>query len=262
MEEKAIATKQETMPAVSSEALAACGVTSASDLSIAKIMLMQGQSEQVGAGNAKLGDIINTHTGAILGGFEQPIKIVPLKLVKLWRVDDMSNPKESRGKFLRHDPVTPKNEKLPWEDTENGIPIRRTMCMDFFSLLMSEIEANEAFPVAIRFKRTSTEAGRVISTVMAKNLYLRRPSFYRAVELGVEKRQKDGSWYAVFTVKAGDPLTPNELKQAEELFKLTATLTYNPDEGEMDDAPEQEFAPEVASAPQTVGDDGQGDMPF
>jgi hypothetical protein len=255
---KEVAVKEETSVTETAEQkavalandMAEVGV-SASDLVIPKLMLMQNTSEYVGEEKAKLGDIVHGQTQEVLGGFNSPVEIVPLKLFKTWRIYDMSG---SQPKFIRQEAVTVANEKLSWEGEEDGKPIRRDICMNFFVLIKKEIDAKEAFPVVLTFKRTALRSGQQLATHLFKMAALGRKPFAQALPLKAVKQKKDTNVWAVFEVGKGLELSPEHKAVAEEWLKKMATMSYK-----ISEVDESEAADAQVTKPVVVGGDAKGD---
>lgn len=245
----AVAEEQVTTVSLS-QAMADTGV-SASDLVIPKLLLMQNTSEYVGDDKAKLGDIVNSQTLEVLGGFNQQVDIIPLKVYKTWRVYDMTG---GQPKFMRQDTVTSSNEKLPWDDTEDGHPIRRDMCMNFFVLLLSEVSKGEAFPCVVSFKRTSMQAGKTLATHLFKMSAMNRPPYSQSVALKVSKQKKDTNTYGTYEIGKGSEISLEYKREAAKWLEMLSKIAYKVDE-------EQEETETPAAAPVIVGG-SPSDMKF
>lgn len=227
------------------------GVT-AQDLVIPKLLLMQNTSEYVGDGKVKMGDVVNSQTLEVLSDTTRALGIIPLKLYKTWRVYDLSG---SQPKFLRQEAITAENASLPWEAYEEGIPIRRDLCMNFFILLLAEVEKGEAFPCVVSFKRTSIQAGKQLATHLFKMAALGRLPYSQSIELKVTRQKKETNTYAVFEIGKGTEATAEAKATAEKWLGLLSSLTYKVDE----EREEEPVAP--PQAPLVVGDD-QAEMKF
>lgn len=222
---------------------------SAQDLVIPKLLLMQNTSEMVGDGAAKSCDVVNSQTLQVIGGLTQPIEIVPLKVYKTWRVYSLAG---KQPEFIRQEAVTAANINLPWDDMEDGVPIRRDLCMNYFVLLMSEVTKGEAFPCVVSFKRTSMQAGKQLATHLFKMMKLNKPAYSQSIQLKVSKQKTDTNTYGVFEIGAAKPLAAEHQAIAESWFKELATITYKIDD--KDDVP----AAQVATvAPEIVQQDSK-----
>lgn len=248
---KAVA-KAEDVSVPMAQAMEETGI-SASDLIIPKLHLMQNTSELVGEGKAKLGDVVNLQTMEVVGGFEKKVEVIPLKLYKTWVIYDMSGPK---AKYARQEPVTPGNENLPWEDKENGIPIRRDFTINFYVLLKDDVAKEEAFPIVISFKRTSLQAGKQMATQVFKMAALGKPSYNQTLLLGVSKEKKDTNYYGVFECSKGNLTSEVEKAAAKHWLAMVNSMKYKVDDSDL-----KATAEAVAQAPIVVGGD-ESDLPF
>lgn len=193
----------------------------AGDLEIPKIMLMQNTSELVGDERAKLGDLVNTMTEEVIGGFTQTVEIVPLKLFKTLRIYDMSG---AQPKLMRAEPLTSENAKLPWEGMEGDIPIKRVTNMNFFVLLKKEILDGSSFPLVVSFKSTGMQAGKQLATHLFKLVALNRLPYSQSVLLTSSKEKKDTNTYAVFGIGKGMSLTPEQVMDAKSWLVRLASM--------------------------------------
>ena len=77
--EKAVATKSETAVSNVAHDLSAWGETevTSKDIVIPKILCMQGLSDLVSDGKAKMGDFVDSLEGNILGDIDNPVAFVP-----------------------------------------------------------------------------------------------------------------------------------------------------------------------------------------
>lgn len=219
------APKPPMVPPTAAELLAEAGV-SAADLVIPKLLLMQGTSEYVGDESAEVGDIVNSQTHEVLGGIGKPVEFVPLKLYKTWRIYDMSS---KQPKFLREEPVTAANADQEWEGLEGKTPVRRDQNFNFFILLKSELDAGEAFPCVVSFKRTSMNAGKQLATQLFKLAALGKLPYSQTVKLGVRKDKKETNTYAVYEFQKGNPCTEVEKTEAQRWLKTLSSVKYTVD---------------------------------
>lgn len=232
VETKEVAVAQETKGLSVSNALQDLGIE-AGDLIIPKLLLMQNTSQMVGDDAAKVGDIINSQSLEVLGGLGAPVDIIPLKMTKTWRVYDLGG---KQPEFIRQEAVTAANVNLPWDDTEDGVPIRRDMCMNFFVLLVSDVVKEEAFPCVVSFKRTSMQAGKQLATHLFKMTALGKKPYAHSVQLKAAKQKTDTNTYGVFELGKSTPLPADVQAVAEKWCSLLTSMTYKVDD--KDDAPQ------------------------
>ncbi len=252
-ESNAVVQAPPTSLSATAKALEELGVSS-QDLIIPKLLLMQNTSEYVGDGKAKLGDIVNSQTIDVIGGLDKAVLLVPLKLYKTWRVYDMSS---GQPEFKRQDAVSASNEKLPWEGVEDGKPIRRDLCMNFFVLLGSELADGTAFPCVVSFKRTSIQAGRQLATHLFKRACLGQLPYSQAIPLQVKKEKKDTNTYAVFEMGKASALSAEFIQAAKDWTERLVQITYK-----VDDTDEEVAAAAAAPAAAPVVVGGAPDMSF
>lgn len=200
--EKQVVTKQETSVVKGGQysTLADLGMT-ANDITIPRLLLMQNTSEYVGDGKAKLGDFINSQTLEIVGGVEKPLDVVPLKFFKNIRVMDVS---EGQPKLKRIEPWTQSGEDKPWDGIEDGKPVRRYLAFNFFVLLYSDLENEEAFPVVLSFKSTNlSQAGKPFASAIFKRSLLGQAIYGKTIKVAVKRVKKESNTWAVNEVLSG-----------------------------------------------------------
>jgi hypothetical protein len=155
------------------EAWGQASITS-KDVIIPRILLMQPMSPGVTEGKAKFGDFIESMNSEKLGDFENGIKVVPFYMEKVfieYKITKKAGGKEER-EFFRMVPITPVNENAPYEDEaldqESGemVPISRDRTMNFYVLLVKELEIESAIPHIISFRKSSLNAGKKMTTQM------------------------------------------------------------------------------------------------
>ena len=201
------------------DALGMAGVD-ANDIIIPKILLMQSTSESVGDGKAQVGDILNSETLEVLGGPDKPLEIIPLKNEKVWMVYDLT---QSPPAFLRKEDFTPETSKLPFEEIENGVKIRRDLAFSFTVLIKSEADAGAAYPASVLFKRTSSQAGRQLVSLIFRYAATGKNYLDYSAVLGSQKVKADKNTYAGWKVSAGKPLSDTAKKEAYKWFQAVKT---------------------------------------
>lgn len=173
---------------------------SANDIIMPKLWAMQGLSELVSEGKAKMGDLIDSLTGEILGGFSKPVRFVPIEFKKLWY--------RTRGRELIEVlPVTPENEHIPFEDV-GGIKNSRSII--FYGLI-----GDSQLPYMINFKGTSFVEGKKLLTmafVLSKMAKKNATDF--AFKIGTRKESNDKGTYAVYTIEKDGASTESEQELA------------------------------------------------
>lgn len=192
---------------------------SAEDIVVPLLMLAQNTSGMVGDGKAKLGDIVHSLDETVLGGIDKSVDIIPLRLLKTVRIYDVSG---GSPKFIRAEPDT--GVRIETEGREGDIPIKRYRTMNFYVLLKTDIDKDEAFPCMLRLKSTGAQAGRQIASHMFKMLALGRVPYSSTIKLTVTKQKKDTNTYAVFGVSQGVKCDAKALAEAEKWLPRLAAL--------------------------------------
>lgn len=224
--ERVVAMKEQAM--AMSATMADMGIE-ASDLVIPRLLLMQNTSEYVGDKKAQLGDVVNSQTMEVVGGEKKPLEIIPLKLYKTLKVFDQT---QTPPKFIREEPLTPANSRLPYEGTENGIQVKRFVNMNLFVLLKKDLEKGEAFPCVVSFKSTSIPAGKQIATQLFKMASLGRLPYSQTVNITVSLQKKERNTFAVFGAAKGNNVDGGAVKEAEKWLSILASVQYRVDERE------------------------------
>lgn len=241
--------KQEQSTALAlSDMMESTGIT-ASDLVIPKLLLMQNTSEYVGDGKAVLGDIVNSQTMEVVGSLKTPCEIIPLKMYKTWRIYDVSS---KSPRFIRQEAVTRSNEKLPWDDVENGTPIRRDQCINFFALIKTELDTGNDFPCAISFRRSSFSTGKQLATQLFRMTMQGKLPYSESVMLGVKKEKNDTNYYSVYTMSKGAELTKEQQASAAKWLSMLSSVSYKVDD-ESEEKTQSQKKPTVVVSQDDVG---------
>ena len=222
---KEIMKKENTAVNVRDE-MAALGITS-EDIQISRLHMMQNTSDQVGEGNAKLGDIVNLATQEVLGGFDKPLELVPLRMLKNVTIMDMSG-KVAKFKRVDHfDDVLDSKSNFVRECIDSdGSPIRRDLTLSFIVLLADDVKEGFASPCIISFKRTSLAAGTQMATLMVENLRRGFASYGRTGKIMIGKEKFESNTYATATCLKGRSLTTDELKTVAPEFLMVKGYDY------------------------------------
>jgi hypothetical protein len=197
----------------------------ASNILIPKLLLMQGLSDLVSDGKAKLGDIVKSTSGEVVGGVGKPVEVIPIMLTENWALlEKVGNKFEYRG----IEPVTLANKDAEYEYTYNGTQWRRDRCLDFYVLLPSDIAKEKAakaavasgdypdpdaalLPCAISFRRTSMRAGKDLATHFAKASHFGMPPAVTTFKLTSFIDKNNQGTYAVFQIEKGGKTAKEDL---------------------------------------------------
>lgn len=185
-----------------------------SDILIPRLLLMQGQSEFVSEGKAKVGEIVKSTTGTVYGDSQNPAVIIPIMMWKDWTIE-----KKEKSKWeYSHTEKTAVSLEREWTEP-SGQSFRRNTNLNFFVLLAKdcklEQEAMEqatksgsdpdvnafVMPCHLKFSRTSYQAGKFLVTHFATMNQFKRPPAMKMFKLGSKKLDGDQGPYQVLTVE-------------------------------------------------------------
>lgn len=189
------------------------GEVSSRDIIIPKIHLMQGLSDLVADGKAKLGDFVDSLTGDLLGSIDSPVEFIPFHMTKAYIV---SRRKKGEGKFEFERYELDTNTQYPFEVMDGEDTVKYEYALQFYVLLKSDM----SMPYVITFKSTSLRAGKVLSTQM----YIRNraaglvPCAY-SMMLSGKKEKNDKGTFAVMEVKIGNKTTDTEIAECLNWYK-------------------------------------------
>lgn len=201
----------------------------ASDLVLPKLLLMQGLSEYVADERAKMGDMVNSVTGEVLGGKDKPVEIIPFYMTRNYVVSVKQGDKfEFRGVV----PATPANANWKTKEhreemTSEGLT-RRDYSLDYFVLLADEVKSGVAFPYQVSFRRTSIQTGKQLYT----SLFTSGGKPTTTWKLGCKKRENDLGNFYVYELSKGNKLTPEQMGAVEKWAGIISAGSYKVDDSE------------------------------
>lgn len=201
------------------------GVVMGQDIVLAKILPMQGLSELVADGKARMGEMRDSLTGALIAGIDQAFEFLPFHVEKFWDImtdDGAGNFKWDRTEPLVEVPGAPGyNDNLPWEFEEAGLKARRVRRMNFYGLLASQVKSGEAIPYILAFKSMSFKEGKKLFTQMyMRNRRANLPPCAYVIAIKGVKRENDKGKFIVPTMELGRKATAEEVKQCYEWMQL------------------------------------------
>lgn len=230
-----------------------------SDITLPKILCMQGLSQLVMDGQAKAGELVRSTTGEILGGKDRPLRFIPLRYDSLWMLQELMQDGKT-WKFRGYEPRTALNETLDWDFIKDGASWKRTKTMHLYALLPQDIEAEQqaikAFqdggdipdvdaallPVVISFRNTSFSAAKDITQLFMKadslsqQLQTRVPVYGKMMELSNSLEENDKGKFYVLHVKSSER-TPKEFVEKAKIWDdLIGRMNFKVDEAEEEDA--------------------------
>lgn len=189
---------------------------SSKDIIIPKILAMQGLSELVSEGKAKLGDFVDSVSGEVLGSIDKPMTFVPFHMEKAWIISRRKKG-EQKFEFERYESVTAENADYPFESQEGDDTIKYEYTLQFYVLRPEDT----SMPYVISFKSTSLRSGKVLSTQM----YVRNraaglvPPAY-VMELGGKKEKNDKGTFIVMETKPKEKTSPELITECLNWFKV------------------------------------------
>lgn len=201
--------------------------TSAKDMLIPNILLMQDISESVKAGKVKAGSIVNGVSGQQLCDKGGKLNIVPILTFREWEINELIESKggKTKEKYVRRERMTAQNEGAEWTYTEDGKSFRRNRTIVCFVLVEGQIGD---LPYIIRFKKSSLYAGKKLSThfqmCAMKNVSPAKQNFSL---LGEVTTNNDGESYYALDVIPSRATTPQEERAAYEWWKTLSLADSN-----------------------------------
>lgn len=200
------------------------------DIIIPRILVMQGLSEFVTSGKAKFGDFVNSLSEKVVGSIASPMEFIPFYIDKVQKVS-----KEVNGKYVidHFEPLTPINEKYPWEDFKDGKKIKRENSYNVYAVL-----PGYELPVMLTFKSTSIKTGKEIATQMyAINMQTRKIAPCSSVMiLSGEKKQNDKGVFTVTHAKVANDATKEQIAECARWIQIVKS-------GNAQAAPEEDEIP-------------------
>lgn len=193
---------------------------------VPRVLLMQGLSDLVTEGKAQMGDLVRSTNGEKLGGPDKPLEFIPITFTNTWILSELVGKKYE---YRAQEPLSAKNQDLPWEFEKNGTKWKRTKSLNLFALLVSDARAELAemekakqgempdpdkalLPVMISFRSTSFVAGKDVVTHFAKARKFSLPGYVSVLRLKCAREKNDKGTYFVFEVENAGK-TPQELME-------------------------------------------------
>jgi hypothetical protein len=164
------------------------------DIKIPRALLLQKMSKLVDQEKGKAGEIRGSIEANLLGGTDKPFLFVPLYMYNTWAIHEVGQ----GNKFVRTEPRTAATDKLDWEFVENGKPYKRMKCINVYILAISELESGEVLPYQLLFRGMSFDAGKTLSSIIAKLLMFGQPIYNYVFSLQTVKQENDKGTFFVF----------------------------------------------------------------
>lgn len=180
-----------------------------SDVLIPKIFLMQGMSDFVMNGEAKIGEFRDSIDGSLLTDNHGNLDVIVFDSFKTWQVFEVIGEKR---KFARREDYTMDTANLPYEWTEGGKQYHRDKVFHFYCLLPHAIED---LPYVLSLSRTNTQAAKQLSTIFAKLQRMKHPSAAVVVTLTARKTENEKGIFFVIDAKQARRTENDELAIAK-----------------------------------------------
>lgn len=226
------------------------------DIILAKILPMQGLSELVADGKAKMGEFRDSLSGELLGSITEPMQVIPFHVDKVWDIleEDGDQYKWVRSEPLIEDPTKPGyNDNLPWNDTVDGLAIKRVRRMNFYVMIPSQMAKGESLPYVLSFKSTSYREGKKMFTQMyMRNRRANLPPAAYSFMLSGTKEKNDKGTFIVPKIDLDRRVTDAELAECFQWYQMVRKGGVKVDESE-----EAMSAAETMPEPGDAGSEGR-----
>lgn len=209
------------------------GMEVGADLLIPKAWVMQSTSDHVTDGTFRIGEIVDSVSSELIAKAGEELQFVPFFIKKSWDVYKAKLPGGDK-EYARTEVRTPQNEELPWEDTEEGLPLKRVKRLDFFVLMKKDLEAGIALPNILSFKSTSYKEGqKLLNVMLVMNKMMKLQPYGKIVSVTTKKEQNDkGTWYTPM-IKVHDNTPDSYLPMISPWIQLVASGAVKVDERDL-----------------------------
>lgn len=203
--------------------------SSAADIVIPRLNLMQQMSKLVIADKAKLGDLVDSVTGEVLGNKDKGIQVIPFHMEKFFVVQkEVKQGNKVKYEYDHVEKITAANENADWEYTHEGVKFKRMYTRNFYVLVPGKV-----LPYVVSFQSTSAKAGKELATEMyTKNVMLNKAPAASKIELGCRIETTDDGTYGVKTVKVVGDSSREEIALAFKWFQTVRKEETKVDETE------------------------------
>ncbi len=201
------------------------------DLLLPKLLLMQGLSQLVAAGEAGTGDIINSLSKKVLGGKQKPVEIIPIMAMKSWIYFEKKGDKYN---YVRVEEFNAANSDRAMEGvTAEGVAYRYDRSFDVYGLVASEAKDPTALPVMVSFRRTSYMAGKKVATFFKRCEMARKPPASKTLLLTSAMQKNDLGTFFTYDIAEGRETDKNDLAKAYEWYKLVKRGSHHVDDSDL-----------------------------
>lgn len=234
------------------------------DILLPKVLLAQAMSVAVSEGKCKPGDLYRSTNSEVLAKAEaDKLPVVVISSFKSWRISEKGR---SQYEFRKRVPMLATDAGLPLEWTDKSsdgrstTEWRRDREINFYVLLAADVAREAAalkklsesgdlpdpddalLPCVISFTRSSYQAGKILSTHLAKAAHFNKPPASWVFALSTKKTQNDqGNVYFVMEIgaKTERVSTATELEAARKWHGIltSGAVEVKVDEGDDEVAP-------------------------
>lgn len=182
-------------------------VVDMSDIIVPKLLLAQGLSKSVAAGEAKMGDFTNSLNGAVVGNATTPITFIPVTLKKYWKRFEMVNGKKQfRGTetFTRENAGRERETNAPSQMNPSVMTKwSYDLTIDLYGFTEDDVQDPISLPTVVSFTRSSYKAGQKANThfAMLDGAEPQIPYSTYMLSVFAEKTQNDKGIFYTFDLK-------------------------------------------------------------
>ncbi len=191
------------------------------DIILPKILMMQGMSELVGKGEAQIGQMVDSISGAILGDLTKPLEVIPFFVDKCF--DILLEQADGKFKWTKTIPIVEDplnlgyNDNLPWEEEVQGLKQKNVRRYNFYVLIPSEVADGSAIPYVFSFKSTSAKEGKkLMSQMYMRNLRAGLPPPAFKIKLSGTRVKNDKGTFIVPNYSLSERTSAAELSVCKE----------------------------------------------
>lgn len=249
----------------------------ASDVVIPKLLLMQGQSEYVAEGKAKLGDIVRSTTGEVLGDSKKGVEIIPIMSFKTWTILEKIG---GKFEFRSVEPITADNVNEPLEWSVGNSVWRRDRCLNFYVLLPSDIKREAAaleklkktgafpdpkdalLPCVLSFRRTSYTAGKALSTHFLQAASFNRPPAVSIFSLSSKMEKNDLGTFYIFEIANAGMTAEADLVVCKKWYETITQTKVRVDDSDLAKPDIVKPAEDRATPKSAASNGAEMDIPF
>lgn len=178
-----------------------------------KVLIMQGMSDLVTAGKALFLEIRETLGGALLAKPGETLEIIPFKSETVWIEYEKEGDKR---KFTGIVPVTPANERLPYEEIVGNKKIIRVYSIDMYCILPNQIASGSDLPHVVAFRSTSLRVGKQAYTLsFVRNRRMNRDPWARVLKVSSVKSSNEKGTFGIWHVEDSREATQVEMDVAK-----------------------------------------------